>query len=116
MRLGFVERELPVGRKEKRDLYKIADAMLLTWFSIVYPNRGAIEAGIISWEDVEDDLQRVFSLRFEEVAKEFLIELNKAKELPLRFTRIGRWWHREEEIDIVALNERERKVLFVEVK
>ncbi|MFA4720659.1 ATP-binding protein [Pyrococcus kukulkanii] len=116
MRLGFVERELPVGRKEKRGLYRIADAMLLTWFSIVYPNRGAIEAGIISWEDVEDDLQRVFSLRFEEVAKEFIVKLNRAKKLPFKFTKIGRWWHKSEEIDIVALKEREKKALFIEVK
>ncbi|MFA4662891.1 hypothetical protein [Pyrococcus kukulkanii] len=68
MRLGFVERELPVGRKAKRGLYKIADPMLLTWFSIVYPNKNSIEVGTISMEDVKDALQRVFSLRFEETA------------------------------------------------
>jgi len=36
--------------------------------------------------------------------------------LPFRFTKIGKWGHKGEEIDIVALNEREKKVLFVEVK
>ncbi|WP_394325348.1 DUF234 domain-containing protein [Thermococcus sp. JCM 11816] len=63
-----------------------------------------------------ETLQRIFSFRFEDVSKEFLIELNKEGKLPFRFTKIGRWWHKNEEIDLVALNEHERKALFVEVK
>ena len=33
-----------------------------------------------------------------------------------RFTKIGRWWYKGEEIDLVALNEREKKALLIEVK
>lgn len=116
MRLGFVERELPVVGKEKRGLYRISDPMLMSWFSLVYPNRTRIELGTITLEEVEETLQRVFSFRFEDVSREFLIELNRAGKLPFRFSKIGRWWHKGEEIDLVALNERERKALFVEVK
>ncbi|MCD6373172.1 MAG: ATP-binding protein [Thermococcus sp.] len=116
IRLGFVERQLPVARKEKRGLYRIKDPMLLTWFSIVHPNRTEIELGILSPENAKERLQKVFSRRYEEVSKEFLIELNQVDGLPFRFTKIGRWWHKNEEIDLVALNEEERKVLFVEVK
>nr|WP_251950725.1 DUF234 domain-containing protein [Thermococcus argininiproducens] len=29
---------------------------------------------------------------------------------------MGRWWHRDEKNRVVALNEREKKALFVEVK
>ncbi|NJE61384.1 ATP-binding protein [Thermococcus sp. 21S7] len=116
IRLGFVERQLPVARKEKRGLYRIKDPMLLTWFSIVRPNRTEIELGILSPKNVKESLQRVFSRRFEEVSKEFLIELNQADWLPFRFTKIGRWWHKNEEIDLLALNEQEKKALFVEVK
>jgi len=50
------------------------------------------------------------------VAREFLIELNKHERLPFKFTKIGKWWHKNEEIDLVALNEREKKGLLVEVK
>ncbi|AFL96104.1 putative ATPase (AAA+ superfamily) 11 [Thermococcus cleftensis] len=116
IRLGFVERQLPVARKEKRGRYRIKDPMLLTWFSLVHSNRTEIELGILSREDVEERLQKVFSRRFEEVSKEFLIELNHVGGLPFRFTKIGRWWHKGEEIDLVALNEREKNALFVEVK
>ncbi|RLF89213.1 ATP-binding protein, partial [Thermococci archaeon] len=34
--------------------------------------------------------------------------------LPFKFSKIGRWWHKGEEIDIVALGD--DKALFVEVK
>jgi len=53
---------------------------------------------------------------FEKVADDFLRELNKGKKLPFRFTKIDRWWHKNEEIDLVGLNEREKRALFVEVK
>jgi len=116
IRLGFVRREVPVVGKEKRGIYRINDPFLLTWFSLVYPNRTAIELGLADFESVFENLQRAYSIRFEELAKEFLVELNKAGKLPFRFTRIGRWWRKGEEIDLVALNEREKKALFVEVK
>jgi AAA+ ATPase superfamily predicted ATPase len=32
------------------------------------------------------------------------------------FTEIGRWWHGGEEIDIVALNETAKEIVFVECK
>lgn len=116
IRLGFVRRETPVVGKEKRGLYRISDPMLLTWFSIVYPKRTAIELGIITREEVFQALQRVYSLRFEEVSRQFLVEINTAERLSFRFERIGRWWRKNEEIDLVALSERERKAFFVEVK
>nr|WP_231833730.1 ATP-binding protein [Pyrococcus horikoshii] len=116
IRLGFVERELPIARKEKRGLYRISDPMLMSWFSLIYPNRTEIELGTITLERVEKILQRIFSFRFEDVSREFLVEMNKAGKLPFRFTKIGRWWYKGEEIDLVALNEDEEKALFIEVK
>jgi AAA+ ATPase superfamily predicted ATPase len=47
---------------------------------------------------------------------EFLIDLNKQGKLPFKFLNIGRWWKKEEEIDIICLNKNEKKALFVEVK
>jgi len=48
---------------------------------------------------------------FEKVASEFLWETK-----PFRFTRIGRWWHKENEIDLVALNEFDNEIFFIECK
>jgi AAA+ ATPase superfamily predicted ATPase len=33
-----------------------------------------------------------------------------------RFTKIGRWWHKDREIDIVALNDDTKEILFCECK
>ena len=32
------------------------------------------------------------------------------------FTKIGKWWHKDKEIDIVALNEQSKEILFAECK
>ncbi|OYT43761.1 MAG: hypothetical protein B6U88_00080 [Candidatus Aenigmarchaeota archaeon ex4484_56] len=33
-----------------------------------------------------------------------------------RFTKIGKWWHKDKEIDILALNEKTKEILFAECK
>ena len=34
----------------------------------------------------------------------------------IRFSSIGKWWHKNEEIDIVALNEENKEIYFGEAK
>ncbi len=46
---------------------------------------------------------------------EFLERLWGKERLPLHPTKIGRWW-RKKESDLLALDERNKKALFVEVK
>jgi len=114
--LDLVKREIPITESErsKKARYYIKDNFFHFWFRFVKPNRGRIEIGTfeMDWNAFNAYVGRAF----EEMAKEFLIELNKRGKLPFKFERIGRWWHKNEEIDLVALNEREKKVLFVEVK
>ncbi|QDA31468.1 ATP-binding protein [Thermococcus indicus] len=116
--LGILKRELPVGRKAKRGVYRFRDLYFAFWFRFVAPYFEEIESGFPEGaiEDFRMDFNRYLGFAFEDIARQFLIELNGAEKLPLHFTRIGRWWYRGEEIDLVALNERERKALFVEVK
>jgi len=35
---------------------------------------------------------------------------------PFIFNKIGKWWHKDKEIDIVALNEQRKEILFGECK
>jgi AAA+ ATPase superfamily predicted ATPase len=44
---------------------------------------------------------------FEKVCKQFLL-LNRDR-LPFTFTKLGRWWHKDKEIDVVALNEESKE-------
>ena len=118
--LNIVRREVPITEsyKSRKGRYVIDDFYFNFWFRFVYPNADLIETGNghALLDIVMRDLDAYIGYVFEEVAKQFLIELNKRGKLPFRFHKIGRWWHKGEEIDLIALNERERKALFVEVK
>ncbi|AEK73911.1 hypothetical protein GQS_10090 [Thermococcus sp. 4557] len=114
--LDLVRREVPVTESERsrKARYYLNDNFFTFWFRFVKPNRGKVEIG--TFEMDWDAFNTYVGRAFEEVARQFLIELNKAGRLPFTFTKVGRWWHRSEEIDLVALNDRTKKALFVEVK
>jgi AAA+ ATPase superfamily predicted ATPase len=115
--LHIVEERHPIGEPERRRnaRYYLSDLYFNFWFRFVYPNRSQLlDFGYI--ENFEEEYNRYLGFVFEKAASDFLRELNKAGKLPFKFTKIGRWWRREEEIDLVALNEKEKKALFVEVK
>jgi len=116
--LGIVKREVPVTKKTaKRGIYTIEDEYFRFYYRFVSPHYEEIEA--LNPEPAVEDFRKNFNTylgkTFEKVAEEFIVQLIKRKEIPT-CTRFGRWWHKGEEIDIVALNEREKKALLVEVK
>ena len=115
---GLVVREVPVTEKpsSKRGRYYVTDNFLVFWFRFIYPNLSLIEEGVFDVEEIRQGYNHYLGPVFEKIARQFLVELNKAKKLPFRFMKIGRWWHKSEEVDLLALNERESKALLVEVK
>jgi len=88
------EKEIPILGSRKVSLYRISDPVLLSWFVLTYPQMAEIASGTAKL----DDLYRVFSVRFEDLAREFIL-----LKRPFEFETLGRWWFRGEEIDIVAL-------------
>ncbi|NJE26817.1 ATP-binding protein [Thermococcus sp. MV5] len=118
--LDFIKREVPVTAswKSRKGRYYIKDPYFAFWFRYVQPNVDLIETGQSEMlvKLVMKDFEQYLGSVFEEVAKQFLIKLNKANRITFSFTKLGRWWYKSEEIDIVALNEREKKALFIEVK
>jgi len=114
----FIERQIPITEtpKTKKGRYYIKDNFIAFYFRYVFPNLSAIEEEIFDIEEIKSDYNQYLGFVFEKVAKEFLIELNKMDKLPFKFLKIGRWWHKGEEIDLIALNKKEKKALFVEVK
>jgi len=115
---GFVVREVPVteGPKSKRGRYYVADNFTAFWFRYIYPNLSAIEEGIFDVNEIREDYPNYLGWVFEKVGKQLLVELGKRGELPFKPTRIGRWWYKDLEVDIVALNQRKKKALLAEVK
>jgi AAA+ ATPase superfamily predicted ATPase len=79
------------------------------------PNKGHIEEGKADFvlKKIQEDFNLLLSENYEKVA----IEIIKSHENRFfTLNKIGRWWDRNEEIDIVALNEEENKILLGEVK
>ncbi|NJE02736.1 ATP-binding protein [Thermococcus sp. MV11] len=118
-RLGIVEREVPVTatlkEASKRGLYSIADNYFAFWFRYVLPNKGYLEAGLAEevWERSKSDFNAYMGSVFGKLIRipEVFLRLTG-----FRFTKLGRWWRKGEEIDLLALNEMEKRALLIEVK
>ena len=65
-------------------------------------NKGRIEIG--TFEMDREALNAYVGRAFEGIARQLLVELNKAGKLPFVRTKIGRWWNKKEEIDPVPFN------------
>ncbi|MBQ9989408.1 MAG: ATP-binding protein [Lachnospiraceae bacterium] len=109
--LDILKREVPITEenpeKSKRGLYKITDNYIRFWFAFVYPNMSFLESGnsgIVMDKIHKGLVKNHISFVYEDVCIERMWELNADGCWPFYFTKIGRWWDKENEIDIVALD------------
>ena len=116
--LNIVERILPITEsyknklKSKNSLYAIKDNFYDFWFKFVYLNKQEIEKGNSKIIDkIKRDFELYVSFKFENYCKEFLE--NKFFE---DYSSFGKWWYKDNEIDILALNPEKKKILFAECK
>ncbi|MCD4704076.1 MAG: ATP-binding protein [Methanosarcinaceae archaeon] len=113
--LHIIEHILPLG-KRKRGIYEINDQFFRFWFRFVYPNMSDLEIGLVEevFLHISTQLNTFYGKEFERL----VIEQIRLKEIPLpfSFTEVKRWWHKDQEIDIVALDQDTKKILFVECK
>lgn len=109
----IIKKESPINGKKRDTRYFIRDNFFRFWFRFIYKNMGKIELDSAhAYKEISDDINSFFGRTFEDAAKEF-ISLQK---LPFAVQKIGRWWHKDKEIDIVALNEKSKDIAFFEVK
>lgn len=93
--------------------YLISDNFLNFWFRFIYKNLNALEIGNYAY------VKNIILRDYESYSGLFLEKYFREK---LAFTgnysQIGRYWSKQNlnEIDLVAINEYEKKVLFAEVK
>jgi len=117
--LHVIKKEVPVTEKNplksRKGIYKLEDQFFKFWFRYILPNRGNIEEGRDDFvlRKIKGDFNLLVAENYEEVVKE-IIKNYENKFFPI--TKIGRWWERNEEIDFIALNEEENKILFGEAK
>ncbi|QYZ78435.1 ATP-binding protein [Methanofollis formosanus] len=119
--LKLVHRRIPVteGQKSRKGLYFLSDNLFDFWFSFVNPYLDTLERGnapLIVDRYVRPHFARYVGKHFEGMVTDLFDSFNRHGLLPFVFTRIGSWWHRGEEIDIVCLAEDEHRILFCECK
>lgn len=111
--LGIIEREFSVDAsakelsKGRRGLYRLADNFFRFWYAFVFPNKSDLEMldieGVYHF-DVEPELTRFASITFENICQAWLRQQNREGHLAARFGQIGRFWHKDLEIDAMGLS------------
>ena len=111
----IIKKVKPIFAKEgSRTLkYEIIDNFFHFWFRFIYKNRSAIE--IENYEYIKSIVKRDFSTYSGRFLEKYFIEKCKASE---KYSAIGTYWEKgnQNEIDIVAINDDEKKMLIAEVK
>ncbi len=113
-RLRLVKREIPITaeeKKSKRSIYRINDNFFRFWFQFIEPKRSWIEESPekVLTEDIMSSLDEYASKTFEDICIEQVWD-------HYDYHKVGRWWFGQYEIDVVALNEREDRILLGECK
>ena len=112
---NLIKRNRPFGSKEgsRSNKYLIDDNFLNFWFRFIYKYRSAIEIGNLEYvrNVVERDYETYSGLILEKYFRSVLIEAKQ-------FSEIGNYWNKkgEDEIDLIALNDMEKRLVFYEVK
>ncbi len=113
--LGIVQKKQPVGTTAsgKNTRYHLSDFFYSFWFRFINKYQSAIEAENLHY--IRDRIRQDWSVykgwKFEDLVRDYL------KKLSL-FNIIGSFWDRkgENELDVVAINEMEKIILFGECK
>ena len=121
--LDILEREVPVTEdnpeKSKKGLYKIKDNYLRFWFAFIYPNRSFIESGhsrIVMDKIRKSLVKNHTAFVYEDVCRERMWELNADGAWPFFFTKLGKYWDSNTEIDITALDPEDKNLILGECK
>ncbi len=110
--LHIVKRKIPIteSKKSRKGRYYISDNFILFWFLYVYPYEEYIERG--KQKVVIDEIFSNFSSYvghiFENVVEDLLWNIS----LGFIPTKIGSWWYKDKEIDLLALDKNKKNILF----
>lgn len=118
--LRILKREVPVTEKSyeksKKGIYMLDDNYLRFWFKYVFQNKSFIEEGETDYvikNKIRPELDIFVSRTYEDVCRSYV---KKGIPNKMKFNKVGRWWTKDAEIDIVGINEDENAILFGEAK
>ncbi|WP_462422927.1 ATP-binding protein [Fusobacterium pseudoperiodonticum] len=113
--LDIIEKEVPITENidnSKKVLYKIKDNYLKFWFAYIYPYQSYFEIENLTYvkNKINNEFELYVSKIYEDLARESMWE-----NVPFPLLKVGRWWDKNTEVDIVALGEN-NKIVFGECK
>jgi AAA+ ATPase superfamily predicted ATPase len=110
--LRLVERHVPITEehphKSRKGIYRLRDYFFRFWFRFVYPNESALARGGVTGvmeRHIEPHLDEFVAPIFEEVARQHIWRMALTGQLPFAPQRVGGWWDKEHEIDVVAIGD-----------
>jgi AAA+ ATPase superfamily predicted ATPase len=117
--LRIIEKRFPSTEekieKSRQGLYYLSDNYFSFWFDIVFPYRSELALG--NKRPALARFDRAFvhhaAQAYEEAGAEILRRF-QAELFP--FSRVGKWWRKNEEIDLVAIDEKGHDLLCAEAK
>ncbi len=121
--LDILEREVPITEenpeKSKKGLYRIKDNFIKFWFAFVYPNLSFLESdnSLIVMDKIQKGfVSRQVSFVYEDVCREKMWQMNATGAWPFTFSKAGRYWDGNTEIDIAALDPDGKNLILGECK
>lgn len=121
--LYLLEKRVPITEKNpeksRKGLYFIKDIFIRFWFMFVFPYKGELELDNLNF--VKDKLNSNFidnhiAFVYEEICQNIFTELCKNKQIDFIPSRIGAYWDKNEEIDLVAIDESHQRLFAAECK
>lgn len=118
IQLRILERKIPVTDnplKSRRGLYHIKDNYFKFWFRYIYPHLSLIEEhrSKVILDKIKVDFSVYMGKIFEDVC--FHIINKNLKLFPFEIEKLGSWWDKDKEIDILAIGKK-GEILFGECK
>lgn len=119
--LELVDREVPATERDplrsRKGRYRLADPFFRFWFRFVQPHITELHAGQgakVLERRIMPQMAHFVAPVFEELCREWLRHRSLTGEIGFRPDAIGRWWTRDQEIDLVAFDRQD--ALFGECK
>jgi len=112
---GLIEKVKPIFSKpNSRSIkYQIKDNFLNFWFRFIYKHRSAVEIGNIEY--IKNIVERDYNVYSGRILEKYFSEKMMQEGI---YSNIGTYWEKgnKNEIDIVAVNDYEKRLVIAEVK
>ncbi|MCP4418242.1 MAG: hypothetical protein GY805_16595 [Chloroflexi bacterium] len=123
--LHLIERRIPATvppkqrQTSKRGRYHLRDPYLRFYYRFIEPELETIEFGEVDllWQQMKEQFRAFIGMTtWEELSREWLILQANRGQLPFPVALVGSHWAKDAQVDVVAINWREKAILLGECK